>query len=60
MSNFCYLKIFSIFESVNSNPWTMKKLAVVVLLALFVATMFTSCKSQDCPTYEQNVEVSMP
>lgn len=36
----------------------MKKLAIVLLLAFVLATMFSSCKSQYCPTYEEEITAS--
>mgnify|MGYP006896937560 CR=1 FL=1 len=37
-----------------------KRILIAVLFALFVATLFTSCKSQDCPTYDQSyVEINL-
>ena len=36
----------------------MKKVVVIVLFTLFVATLFSSCKSTDCPAYEQHATVS--
>lgn len=34
----------------------MKKIIVAALLSLFILTLLSSCKSQDCPAYGQ-VEV---
>lgn len=31
-----------------------KRLLIALLFAMFVATLFSSCKSQDCPAYEHN------
>ncbi len=37
-----------------------KRILIAVLFALFVASVFTSCKSKDCPTYDQNyVEINL-
>ncbi len=36
----------------------MKKLIVIVLLALFTATLVSSCKTQKCPAYEDKVVVN--
>jgi len=36
----------------------MKKLVVIVLFALFMATLFSSCKSTDCPAYEDHAMAS--
>ena len=36
----------------------MKKLAIVLILAFVLATMFSSCKSQDCPAYEDDITAS--
>ncbi|MGM0530277.1 MAG: hypothetical protein ACQER7_02885 [Bacteroidota bacterium] len=33
----------------------MKKLAIVLLFAFVLATLFSSCKSQYCPAYEDEV-----
>lgn len=36
------------------------RILTVVLLALFVAALFTSCKSKDCPAYDQStIEVNL-
>ncbi len=31
----------------------MKKVIIALLLSFFVATLFSSCKSHDCPAYSQ-------
>ncbi|MFP4621823.1 MAG: hypothetical protein ACLFM7_10965 [Bacteroidales bacterium] len=36
----------------------MKKLAVILVLAFVLATIFSSCKSQYCPAYEEEVTVT--
>jgi hypothetical protein len=37
-----------------------KRILTAVLLTLFVAALFTSCKSKDCPAYDQNkIEISL-
>ena len=39
-----------------------KRILTAVILALFVATLFTSCKSQDCPAYDKSesyIEISL-
>jgi hypothetical protein len=37
-----------------------KRILTAVLLTLFVVALFSSCKSKDCPAYDQStIEVSI-
>ena len=36
----------------------MKKLAIVLILAFALATVFSSCKTQSCPAYEDDITAS--
>lgn len=58
-SNNCF---FSSFENgsrmkmrINNhlNLLNMKRIAIVMLLALFVLSVMSSCKTKDCPAYSQ-------
>jgi hypothetical protein len=50
--------IFSIFDIEIQKLFLMKKLAIILVFAFVLATVFLSCKSQDCPAYEDDVTAS--